>query len=147
MSVFVIVESAYKEKCRSEKQRRSYSFGKKGIKTTATAAPAATAAAAATPAHLFLLSSEQNSHFQKNSPHVAFCGYSIPHPSEAVVNLRIQTTGEVSAAQALRQAAADLKAASATMRHTFSEALASGEGGAPIAGAPPKVVLAASKAR
>ena len=139
MSVFVIVESAYKEKCRSEKQRRSYSFGKKGIKTTATAA--------ATPAHLFLLSSEQNSHFQKNSPHVAFCGYSIPHPSEAVVNLRIQTTGEVSAAQALRQAAADLKAASATLRETFSEALASGEGGAPIAGAPPKVVLAASKAR
>lgn len=143
MSVFVIVESAYNEKCRSEKQRRSYSFGKKGIKTT----PAATAAAAATPAHLFILSSEQNSHFRKNSPHVAFCGYSIPHPSEAVVNLRIQTTGEVSAAQALRQAAADLKAASATLRETFSEALASGEGGAPIAGAPPKVVLAASKAR
>lgn len=80
----------------------------------------------------------------KNSPHVAFCGYSIPHPSEAVVNLRIQTTGEISAAQALRQAAADLKAASATLRETFTKALEKGEGGAPIAGAPPKVVLAAA---
>jgi hypothetical protein len=28
------------------------------------------------------------------SPHVAFCGYSIPHPTEHVVNLRVQTTGE-----------------------------------------------------
>jgi DNA-directed RNA polymerase subunit L len=28
------------------------------------------------------------------SPRVTFCGYSIPHPSEAVVNIRIQTTGE-----------------------------------------------------
>lgn len=28
------------------------------------------------------------------SPHVSFCGYSIPHPSEPVTNLRIQTTGE-----------------------------------------------------
>ena len=27
------------------------------------------------------------------SPHVSFVGYSIPHPSEKVVNLRIQTTG------------------------------------------------------
>ena len=28
------------------------------------------------------------------SPRVTFCGYSIPHPSEAVVNMRIQTTGK-----------------------------------------------------
>ena len=28
-----------------------------------------------------------------HSPHVSFVGYSIPHPSEAVVNLRVQTTG------------------------------------------------------
>ncbi len=87
---------------------------------------------------------QPNPQLNSNSPHVAFCGYSIPHPSEAVVNLRIQTTGEVSAAQALRQAAADLKAASATLRETFAEALEKGEGGAPIAGAPPKVVLAAA---
>ena len=60
-----------------------------------------------------------------NSPHVAFCGYS----SEAVVNLRIQTTGEVSAAQALRQAAADLRAASAALRETCSVAWEWGVGG------------------
>lgn len=27
------------------------------------------------------------------SPRVSFCGYSIPHPSEARVNIRVQTTG------------------------------------------------------
>lgn len=27
------------------------------------------------------------------SPNVAFCGYSMPHPTEHVVNLRVQTTG------------------------------------------------------
>ena len=112
---------------------------------------APTSTAAATLNLLFSFSLNPSSPFSsspapKHSPHVAFCGYSIPHPSEAVVNLRIQTTGEISAAQALRQAAADLKAAAATLRETFSEALVSGEGGAPIAGAPPKVVLAATAA-
>ncbi len=29
------------------------------------------------------------------SPHVSFCGYSIPHPAEALVNIRVQTTGEI----------------------------------------------------
>lgn len=29
------------------------------------------------------------------SPHVEFCGYSIPHPSDNLVNLRIQTTGQL----------------------------------------------------
>jgi DNA-directed RNA polymerase subunit L len=28
------------------------------------------------------------------SPHVAFCGYSVPHPSEPKMNLRLQTNGE-----------------------------------------------------
>jgi DNA-directed RNA polymerase subunit L len=28
------------------------------------------------------------------SPDVEFCGYSIPHPSEAKMNLRIQTYGK-----------------------------------------------------
>ncbi|KAK9909521.1 hypothetical protein WJX75_003568 [Coccomyxa subellipsoidea] len=43
------------------------------------------------------------------NPHVSFVGYSIPHPSEKVVNLRIQTTGEISAVEALRQACQSLK--------------------------------------
>lgn len=28
------------------------------------------------------------------SPHVDFCGFSAPHPSEDLINLRIQTTGK-----------------------------------------------------
>lgn len=28
-----------------------------------------------------------------NSPNVDFCGYSLPHPSEAKMHFRIQTTG------------------------------------------------------
>nr|KJB09876.1 hypothetical protein B456_001G172100 [Gossypium raimondii] len=28
-------------------------------------------------------------------PRVTFCGYSIPHPSEARVNIRVQTTGKL----------------------------------------------------
>ncbi|TYH63218.1 hypothetical protein ES332_D07G175600v1 [Gossypium tomentosum] len=28
-------------------------------------------------------------------PRVAFCGYSIPHPSEARVNIRVETTGQL----------------------------------------------------
>lgn len=29
-----------------------------------------------------------------NSPNVDFCGYSLPHPSEAKMHFRIQTTGK-----------------------------------------------------
>ena len=31
--------------------------------------------------------------FACNSPQVTFCGYSIPHPTEDSVNIRVQTTG------------------------------------------------------
>ena len=34
-----------------------------------------------------------------NSPEVELCGYSIPHPSEAKMNLRIQTYGLCLASQ------------------------------------------------
>jgi DNA-directed RNA polymerase I and III subunit RPAC2 len=78
--------------------------------------------------------------FLPSSPDVAFCGYSIPHPSEKVVNLRIQTTGATSAAAALRQAAVDLKAAATTLRDVFAAACEAGEAGAAIDGAPPAVV-------
>jgi DNA-directed RNA polymerase subunit L len=33
------------------------------------------------------------------SPHTALCGCSVPHPSEEVVNVRVQTTGALPAAQ------------------------------------------------
>jgi len=43
------------------------------------------------------------------NPDVEFCGYSIPHPSEAVMNLRIQTWDNVSVFTVLRKALDDLE--------------------------------------
>ncbi|RMX80790.1 hypothetical protein D0867_16352, partial [Hortaea werneckii] len=37
------------------------------------------------------------------NPDVEFCGYSIPHPSETVMNLRIQTWDNVSVFDVLRK--------------------------------------------
>jgi len=34
-----------------------------------------------------------------DSPDVEFCGYSIPHPSEELMNIRIQTYGELFTSQ------------------------------------------------
>lgn len=48
---------------------------------------------------------------------MSFCGYSIPHPSERKVNLRIQTTGAITAAEALRQATLNLKQVSLVCLH------------------------------
>ncbi|KAI9340826.1 DNA-directed RNA polymerase [Obelidium mucronatum] len=42
------------------------------------------------------------------NPSVSFCGYSLPHPSEYKVNLRIQTDGSITAVQALHKALDDL---------------------------------------
>ncbi|KAK9257503.1 DNA-directed RNA polymerase [Lipomyces tetrasporus] len=42
------------------------------------------------------------------NPDVEFCGYSIPHPSEAAVNIRIQTYGDITAIQALEKGLDDL---------------------------------------
>ncbi|GMG55706.1 unnamed protein product [Ambrosiozyma monospora] len=42
------------------------------------------------------------------NPNVEFCGYSIPHPSEAKLNIRIQTYGDITAVQALHQGLDDL---------------------------------------
>ncbi|KUJ11722.1 RBP11-like subunits of RNA polymerase, partial [Mollisia scopiformis] len=42
------------------------------------------------------------------NPDVEFCGYSIPHPSEAVMNIRIQTYDNTSAVQALEKGLDDL---------------------------------------
>ncbi|KAJ1955442.1 RNA polymerase subunit AC19, partial [Dipsacomyces acuminosporus] len=40
---------------------------------------------------------------------VDFCGYSIPHPSEAKMNVRIQTTEKTNAVEALNKGLDDLK--------------------------------------
>ncbi|OJJ81933.1 DNA-directed RNA polymerase core subunit RPC19 [Aspergillus glaucus CBS 516.65] len=42
------------------------------------------------------------------NPQVEFCGYTIPHPSEQKMNLRIQTTDETTATDALQKGLDDL---------------------------------------
>ncbi|KAG4438539.1 hypothetical protein IFR05_005963 [Cadophora sp. M221] len=42
------------------------------------------------------------------SPDVEFCGYSIPHPSEALMNIRIQTYEGTTAVEALEKGLSDL---------------------------------------
>ncbi|CAI9091060.1 OLC1v1025979C1 [Oldenlandia corymbosa var. corymbosa] len=54
---------------------------------------------------------------------VNFCGYSIPHPSEARVNIRVQTTGD-RAREVLKDACEDLMSRSQHIRSTFEQAVA-----------------------
>lgn len=51
-------------------------------------------------------------------PRVAFCGYSVPHPSENKVNVRLQTTGE-SSRVVFRDALHDLADMCEHVRETF----------------------------
>lgn len=57
--------------------------------------------------------------FLNKNPNVTFCGYSIMHPSEKMVNLRIQTSGEITPAQALREACENLKFVCGRIKSTF----------------------------
>lgn len=52
------------------------------------------------------------------NPDVEFCGYSIPHPSENRMNIRVQTTGK-SAAQLFQKAIRDLRDMADHIRSTF----------------------------
>lgn len=42
------------------------------------------------------------------NPEVEFCGYSIPHPSEDFLNIRIQTYGDITAVDALKKGLQDM---------------------------------------
>ncbi|PSS09449.1 DNA-directed RNA polymerases I and III subunit like [Actinidia chinensis var. chinensis] len=55
-------------------------------------------------------------------PRVTFCGYSIPHPSDARVNIRVQTTGDP-ASEVLKDACQDLMLMSQHVRSTFDQAV------------------------
>ncbi|KAJ1905040.1 RNA polymerase subunit AC19 [Tieghemiomyces parasiticus] len=57
-------------------------------------------------------------HAIMQNPEVEFCGYSIPHPSEYKVQLRIQTTQETTALAALKKGLEDVYA---MCDHTFKE--------------------------
>lgn len=53
------------------------------------------------------------------NPDVKFCGYSIPHPSENVMNIRVETFGK-SASELFRKALIDLRAIADHLQTTFS---------------------------
>jgi DNA-directed RNA polymerase subunit L len=57
------------------------------------------------------------------SPDCAFAGYSIPHPCEDIMNVRVQTTGQVTANEALKQSLHDLILVGETVQAKFSEAV------------------------
>ncbi|XP_027088000.2 uncharacterized protein [Coffea arabica] len=55
-------------------------------------------------------------------PRVTFCGYSIPHPSDARVNIRVQTTGDA-AREVLKDSCQDLMLMCQHVRSTFDQAV------------------------
>ncbi|RYQ99794.1 hypothetical protein Ahy_B07g087800 isoform B [Arachis hypogaea] len=55
-------------------------------------------------------------------PRVTFCGYSIPHPSDNRVNIRVQTTGDP-AREVLKDACQDLMLICQHVRSTFDKAI------------------------
>ncbi|KAG1196427.1 hypothetical protein G6F35_012989 [Rhizopus arrhizus] len=58
---------------------------------------------------------------------VDFCGYSIPHPSEAKMNIRIQTTDKTTSIDALKTGLQNLYDMVAHVRSTYAEDLAKKE--------------------
>ncbi|XP_056159248.1 uncharacterized protein LOC115684339 isoform X2 [Syzygium oleosum] len=58
----------------------------------------------------------------KSHPRVIFCGYSIPHPSEARVNVRVQTTDDP-ARDVLKDACQGLMLMCQHIRGTFEKAV------------------------
>ncbi|CAG8556790.1 2886_t:CDS:2 [Gigaspora rosea] len=53
------------------------------------------------------------------NPEVEYCGYSIPHPSEDKLNIRIQTTENTTAIEAMRKGLEDLKTMCDHIKETF----------------------------
>ncbi|KAM0683214.1 RNA polymerase subunit AC19 [Mitosporidium daphniae] len=52
---------------------------------------------------------------------IEFCGYSVPHPSESKIHVRIQTNGTITAIAALRRALEDIKNVTQAIRDKFNE--------------------------
>ncbi|TEB34243.1 RBP11-like subunits of RNA polymerase [Coprinellus micaceus] len=61
------------------------------------------------------------------NPMVEFCGYSNPHPSENVINLRIQMFDRLSALSALLEALKNLDDLVGAVEQKYNESLGSGE--------------------
>lgn len=56
-------------------------------------------------------------------PSVDFCGYTVPHPSEPLMHVRLQTKGETSD-EVLRQGIEDLKSCSQIVLEEFNTQVA-----------------------
>lgn len=56
------------------------------------------------------------------NPDVKFCGYSIPHPSESIMNIRVETYGK-SASMLFQDAVKDLRSMAEHLRSTFGAEL------------------------
>jgi len=61
-------------------------------------------------------------HIIMKNPDVEFCGYSIPHPAEPKMHLRIQTYDEVPAQECLEKGLDDLKALCDIVIEKFEDA-------------------------
>merc|ERR1711874_90188 len=57
------------------------------------------------------------------NPRVMFAGYSIPHPAEDQMHLRIQTVEDYPAQEALKQALVDLKSLATISKQKFLDAV------------------------
>ena len=57
------------------------------------------------------------------NPQVMFCGYTMPHPSEEKMFLRIQTAEGYTAQDALRKGLTDLKEICQATKESFKEAM------------------------
>merc|ERR1712008_133589 len=57
------------------------------------------------------------------NPQVAFCGYSLPHPAEGQMHLRIQTVEGVDAQDALLKGLTDLKKMTVHAKEVFQTAV------------------------
>jgi len=55
------------------------------------------------------------------NPEVTFCGYSVPHPMEDQMFLRVQTVAGVAAEEALRRGLQDLRSACDVVKAKFQE--------------------------
>merc|ERR1712023_8324 len=54
-----------------------------------------------------------------NSAHVEFAAYSIPHPTENTVNMRIHTSGPITAAEAMCESLCELKKMCIHIKNVF----------------------------
>ena len=57
------------------------------------------------------------------NPKVSLAGYSVPHPMETSVNVRVQTTGEITATAAMRDALLDIISVCDHVHDTFGDAV------------------------